>query len=102
MTRATRISLRITVALFLITIAPMIVFFIGLGFNALSGCDIRDESGTVYGDCPAWQSDTISLMLMMPWLMLVTMPFVGVPTVIALIVTLALWIRSAVMRRSNK
>lgn len=100
MTKATRVSLALTVALTLITFLPMIAFGIGLLLNGAFNCDIRDESGTVYGTCSEAQASVVYSLMIMPWLMLVTMPFVGIPAVVALIITLILWVRSLLRKKS--
>jgi hypothetical protein len=101
MNRSTRISLFITVMLFLITFAPLFAFALGLFLNSVFGCNIRDESGTVYGNCSEWQSGIVYPLMIMPWLMLVTMPFVGIPTVIAFIVTVILFVRTIIKKRRS-
>lgn len=90
MQRSVRTGLRISAALFLLAIAPAFLFALGLLLNVTWGCDIRDESGTVYGDCGTLQSDITYSLMMMPWLLLFTIPVAGGACALALLLTL-LW-----------
>lgn len=99
MTKGTRIFLALTVALSLIALSPLIAFGIGYVLNDFWFCDIRDEGGTVHGTCTEEQSSTVYSLLIAPWLLMMTIPFAGIPAVVTLIITLILGIRDLIRRR---
>ena len=99
MTKGTRISLALTVALSLIALLPLIAFGIGYILNDFWMCDIRDEGGTVHGTCSEDESSIVYSLLIAPWFLMMTIPLAGIPALVTLIITLILGIRDLIRRR---
>lgn len=75
---------------------PTLSLLIGIGLNVLWDCGVRDESGTVHGTCPEWQSDIVYMLMMLMWLSLWTLPVGILCALCAVVVGIVLAVRRRV------
>lgn len=66
--------------LLLLTISPILLWILGYILNIIFNCQIQDEGGASI--CVEGISDIVYSFLISPWLLMITLPFFGIPTLI--------------------